>query len=208
MVSTAITLSISGCHWTRRLCKATAATFRICGFLRDLATASQRVKPETTLQGLPGLGEVYVTPFTGIAPDMARALSRVGAFLSFSAAAVFFIACINVASLLLGRALRRSHETSLRIALGASRADLLWELFSDSIVISIAGGALGLLLGMMTARMIPAFLFEKDAERLIYAPHFLPILIASIACMVVTVFCGMMPVLGTVTGSPLDGSAA
>jgi len=55
---------------------------------------------------------VSVTPFTGIAPSMARGLSRVGAFLNFSAGAAFFIACINVASLLLGRALRRSHETS------------------------------------------------------------------------------------------------
>jgi putative ABC transport system permease protein len=149
-----------------------------------------------------GLREVSVTPFTGIAPNMARGLSRVAMFLNFSAGAVFFIACINVASLLLGRALRRSHETSLRIALGATRAELLWELFSDSIVISIADGAVGLLLGIATAHAIPAFLFEKDAERLIFAPHLLPILAASVACIVVTVICAMMPVLGTVTDRP------
>jgi ABC-type antimicrobial peptide transport system permease subunit len=152
--------------------------------------------------GSAGFREVSVIPFTGIAPNMARGLSRVGMFLSFAAGAVFFIACINVASLLLGRALRRSHETSLRIALGATRAELLWELFSDSVVISIAGGFTGLLLGILTAHIIPAFLFPEDAERLIFAPHLLPILAASMACIVITVICGMMPFLGTVTDRP------
>jgi ABC-type antimicrobial peptide transport system permease subunit len=158
---------------------------------------------ETVLRlSSPKFGEVSVTPFTGIAPNMARGLSRVGKFLNFSAGAVFFIACINVASFLLGRALRRSHETSLRIALGATRADLLLELFSDSVVISLGGGAMGLLLGILTAHAIPAFLFEEDAERLIFTPHLLPILSASLLCIVITVICGMMPVLGTVTDRP------
>jgi len=148
------------------------------------------------------LGEVRVTPFTGILPNRARGLARVGIFLSFSAAAVFFVACTNVASFLLGRALRRSHETSLRIALGATRAELLLELFADSLVISIAGGILGLLLGMLTAHTLPVFLFKEDAERLSFAPHLLPIFGASFLCIVVTVFCGMMPVFGTRTDRP------
>jgi ABC-type antimicrobial peptide transport system permease subunit len=148
------------------------------------------------------LREVSVMPFTGIAPNMARGFSRIALFLSFSAGAVFFIACINVASLLLGRALKRSRETSLRIALGATRAELLWELFSDSFIISIAGGALGLLLAILTTRALPALLFEEDAERLSFAPHLLPILLASLVCMAITVLCGMMPVVGTVTDRP------
>jgi ABC-type antimicrobial peptide transport system permease subunit len=149
-----------------------------------------------------GPREVSVTPFTGIAPNAAQGLARVGMFLNFSAGAVFFIACIDVASFLLGRALRRSHETSLRIALGATRAELLSELFADSVVISIAGGAMGLLVGIIVAKTLPAFLFEEDAERLIFAPHLLPILAATLACLVTTVICGMMPVLGTVTDRP------
>jgi ABC-type antimicrobial peptide transport system permease subunit len=152
--------------------------------------------------GSASLREVNMTPFSGIAPTMARGLARVGMFLSFSAAAVFFIACINVASFLLGRALKRSHETSLRIALGATRAELLWELFADSAFLSIAGGVMGLFLGILTAHALPAFLFEEDAERLSLAPHSLPILTASFLCIAITVVCGMMPVLGTVTDRP------
>ena len=152
--------------------------------------------------GSAGVREVSLVPFTGIAPNRARGLARVGNFLNFSAVSVFFIACINVASFLLGRALRRTHETSLRIALGATRAELLRELFSDSVVISLAGGAMGLLLGVLTSRALPAFLFAEDAERLSFAPHLLPILAASLVCVVITVVCGMLPVLGTVTDRP------
>jgi ABC-type antimicrobial peptide transport system permease subunit len=148
------------------------------------------------------LAEVSVTPFTGIAPTMARGLARIGTFLNCSAGAVFFIACINVASFLLGRALRRSHETSLRIALGATRAELLRELFADSIVISITGGAMGFLLGMLTAHVLPSLLFEADAQRLRFAPHLLPVLTTSMVCIAITVLCGMIPVFGTVTDRP------
>ncbi len=158
---------------------------------------------QTVLHSASGsLREMSVVPFTGIAPSMARGLSRLGAFLNFSAAAVFLIACVNVASFLLGRTLRRTHETCLRIALGATRAELLWELFSDSVMISIAGGALGLLLAILTTRALPAFLFAEDAERLSFAPHLLPILTASSLCVVTTMICGMMPVFGTVTDRP------
>lgn len=146
--------------------------------------------------------EMSVIPFTGTAPRMVQGLSRIGTLLNCASGAVFFIACINVASFLLGRALRRSHETSLRIALGATRAKLMGELLSDSIVISLAGGALGILLAVWTARVIPALLFEEDAERLVFAPHLLSIVTAAILSVGITVACGMMPVFATVTDRP------
>lgn len=152
--------------------------------------------------GSAGFHLLSLRPFTGIAPNTARGLARVGSFLNFCAAAVFFIACINVASFLLGRALRRSHETSLRIALGATRSELLRELLTDSIILSVVGGALGLLLGILTAHALPAFLFEEDAERLTFAPQLIPIFAASLICVVITALCGMMPVLGTITDRP------
>ena len=176
---------------------------------RDLwvvASLGEKVSPDQAeaeiRSGPSGLREVSVVPFTGLAPSMERGLSQVSLFLTFSAAAVFLVACINVASFLLGRALRRSHETSLRVALGATRGELFRDLLADSVVIAVSGGALGLLLGILTARAFPALLFESDAARLTFAPHQLPICAASLACVVVTVICGMLPVVGTVTDRP------
>jgi ABC-type antimicrobial peptide transport system permease subunit len=163
---------------------------------------SYRKAQAALASGSTSLREMTVIPFTGIAPNIARGLARISVFLNFAAAVVFFIACINVASFLLARALRRSGETSLRIALGATRAELLRDLFADSIVISVAGGALGLVLGIATAHALPAFLLEEDAARLNSSTHLLPILAASSVCILITVLCGMMPVLGTVTDRP------
>jgi putative ABC transport system permease protein len=176
---------------------------------RDL-WAIARIRPPASLsQALAAVrlkfgnsGGVSLVPFTGAAPRMVLGLSRIGTLLNFAAGAVFFVASINVASFLFGRALKRSHETSLRIALGATRAQLMGELLSDSIVISVAGGALGALLAFYTARALPALLFEEDAERLVFAPHVVPIVTSSMLCVCFTVICGMMPVFATVTDRP------
>ena len=145
---------------------------------------------------------VSVIPFTGTPPVMTQGLSRVVRLMNFAAGAVFFIACINVGSLLLGRVVKRSGETSLRIALGATRAKLLGELLSDSIVISLAGGAFGMLLAVWAEHAIPVLLFQQDAEHLVFAPRLLPIIAASLSCVSVTVLCGIFPIFATSTDRP------
>ena len=120
-------------------------------------------------------------PYTGTTPAVAEGRSRVGTLLGFAAGLVFFIACANVAAFLVGRASARSHETSLRVALGASRGQLVRGLFSDSMVISVAGGAFGMLLAFWTSLVLPSLLFEEDAERLVFAPDVFSIVAASAA---------------------------
>jgi predicted permease len=71
---------------------------------------------------------------------------------------VLLLTCVNVANLLLARALRRDREFAIRRALGGGRAALARQLIVEGALLAFPGGALGLLLAMWAIDLVPAWM--------------------------------------------------
>lgn len=131
-----------------------------------------RMKPGTTLQAVnahlevttqefrrrfpdsisTGRGDVFsVSPMEQVLVQNARSSLLV---LSGSVFLVLLIACANVANLLLVRASGRTTEIAVRLAIGSSRIRIIRQMLAESVLLSLAGGILGLITGIIAIHAI------------------------------------------------------
>ncbi len=99
---------------------------------------------------------------------------------------VLLIACANIANLLLARGAARRAQTSVRLALGASRKRLIRQSMTESLVLSVFGGLAGLIIAYLGVKLLVALTFHSAKYVPIDATPSLPILGFAFALSLVT----------------------
>jgi predicted permease len=115
---------------------------------RELAGISRRLAA-----GHPATNDGWVTFPTLVARMHGRDSRGTFILLQAAVAVVLLVACANIANLLLARGTERRREIAVRVALGAGRARVAAALLAESLILSCAGGALGVLLAMWGIRL-------------------------------------------------------
>jgi predicted permease len=156
--------------------------------------------------------ERVVSPFVQPLREVLTRGFRSQATTLLSAVAILLVvACANVASVMLARALARRKEMGIRLAVGASRIRLARQLFLENVVLAALGGTLGLALGYWALRALVA---SADNQIPPWASFDIDLRVASFALAltgVTTVLFGWAPALhaikGNLKGAMVEGGA-
>jgi len=178
-----------------------------------------RLKPGVSLQSAQGsinaiaseLGREYPKDDEGVSivlspPGMAGSFLR-GAITGFSAVLmvvagmVLLIASVNLASLLLARAADRRKETAIRLALGASQGQLIRQLLTESLLLSIIGGVAGMVVAYWLTNLVNVWRPPIDVPvipRVVMDTHVL--LFAALVSLLTGLLFGSVPALQSTRG--------
>jgi putative ABC transport system permease protein len=139
---------------------AASWSFQMVGRLKPGVTISQAIDDanlvaKETVRNYPAFMAGFsitsvIRPLNEETVEEARPLIRT---LFLAVAVVLLIACANLAGLLLVRSIRRRREIAVRLALGATASTLLWQAILESLVLSVSGGILGLILAAIALRV-------------------------------------------------------
>ena len=168
--------------------------------MRDVARQLAREYPATNDR----VG-ITVTP---LKEEVTRDAGRALLLLFGAAAAVLLIACANVANLLLARGSRRRREIAVRLALGASRGRVVGQLISESLVLSVAGGAAGLIVARWCLQVLTRFVPPALSSSIELHLDARALMFTTVATVATALLFGMAPALQSVSRSLVDNLKA
>jgi predicted permease len=122
----------------------------------EMKTISQRLE-QTYPADDKGWGAIVVSMRDELVGDVRPALLMMLGAVAF----VLLIACANVANLIFARAFGRRKEIAIRSALGATRSRIVQPLLTESVIVSLSGGALGLVLARFGIELLLKFFADK-----------------------------------------------
>jgi putative ABC transport system permease protein len=155
--------------------------------------AQREISPQTTLAEIAKPRAVAGSVLTARSPQPSE-VSKVARWVSGVAIIVMLIAAANVANLLLARALQRRREVAVRLALGVSRARLLSQLLTESVLLAIIGGVVGLMFAQWGGAILNT-LFLPDSDSVSVATDTRTLFFAGAAVLFVGLLTGLAPAL-------------
>jgi predicted permease len=118
---------------------------------------------------------------------------------------ILLAACANLGSLFAARAADRSREVALRLALGSSRNRILRQLFTESVLLSLAGGVAGLVASILLLRRLSAWQpFPRYPLHVPVSPDTNVYLVALVLALVSGVLFGIVPVRQILRANPYE----
>jgi len=122
---------------------------------------------------------------------------------------VLLIACANLANLMLARASAREKEIAVRLALGASRARLIRQLLSESLLLAVAGAISGILLARVLSGVLVAMIStQSDTMFLNLAPDYRVLGFTAALAVLTCILFGLAPALRATKSSPASAMRA
>jgi putative ABC transport system permease protein len=127
---------------------------------------SARAQMTTVYSSLPIPDHLWTGNVALLATSFAASSRPILLALEWAAAFVLLIACANIANLLLAVSAGRRKELAIRQALGASRWQIAWDLAGETLILTVAGGALAILLATWIVAALNAAVSFQDINRL------------------------------------------
>jgi predicted permease len=150
--------------------------------------------------------QMFLTPGGAGVTDMREQYEDALRILLIAAACVLLIACANLANLLLARGLRNRQQTSLRIALGASRGRLVRKALVESLTLGLVGGAAGLFIAYLGTSLVLRLAFTGPNMWVpIEATPSMPVLLFALGISLLTgILFGIAPAWTTSQAEPVE----